>query len=95
MQATTILDMASDAIGDRAASRDLPEGERSMERTVKAFNALMGTELTTLQGWFFMSLLKSARATAGAYNPDDYVDLAGYASLAGEEAANADIKTKA
>lgn len=55
-----------------------------MARAVGAFNALHGTALTEEQGWQFMCVLKLARASAGAPNTDDYVDLAGYAGLASE-----------
>ena len=50
---------------DRAALRDSPEGERSMKATVAAFNALEGTNLTEVQGWRFMCVLKHARAAKG------------------------------
>lgn len=85
--AVGILDEAAGAIRQRAASRDLPQGERSMARTVAAFNAMTGRNLTETEGWLFMVQLKAARATAGAFNRDDYVDMAGYAALAGESAA--------
>lgn len=83
---TEILDAAAKAQDDRAKSRDTPEGERSMRRCVEAFNALEGTNLTEAQGWRFMAVLKLARATAGSFNLDDYVDGASYFSLAGEAA---------
>ena len=82
--AADLLVEAADIIGARAAARDTPEGERSMRRTVEAFNALHGTRLTELQGWHFMALLKLARATAGTPARDDYIDLSAYAALAGE-----------
>lgn len=82
-----ILQAAADAIGDRAASRDCPGGERSMSRCVRAFNAITGHQLSEVEGWHFMELLKLARSTAGAYQPDDHVDRAAYAGLAGEAAA--------
>lgn len=78
-----LLDAAS-AIDDRAHLRDQVGGERSMARTVAAFNAVHGTSLTELQGWNFMLLLKIARSTAGRVHVDDYTDMAGYAGLAGE-----------
>lgn len=84
MRADEILNKAAGHIADRAASRDTPEGERSMARTVAAFNALFGTSLTEVQGWLFMALLKAARASAGGHNPDDYEDGAAYFALAGE-----------
>lgn len=82
--AASLLIEAADTIGDRAALRDRPSGERSMARTVAAFNALTGLQLDELQGWQFMVCLKLARATAGALHLDDYTDAAAYAALAGE-----------
>jgi len=81
------LDMANDQLKDRASQRDSPDGERSMRRCVEAFNALYGTRLTETMGWQFMSLLKKARASQGAYRADDFVDDAAYAALAGESEA--------
>lgn len=83
--APQILAQAAQCIGERAASRDLP-AERSMARTVRAFNALSGHALTEREGWLFMAVLKAARATAGSHNPDDYTDGAAYFALAGESA---------
>lgn len=68
----------------RAALRD-SSGERSMERTVEAFNALTGKGLTTAEGWEFMVLLKMVRGRQGTFHEDDYTDMCGYASLLGEE----------
>jgi len=86
-----LLRKAAEAIGDRAAQRDLPEGERSMLRCVSAFNALTGHDLTEREGWVFMSVLKLARAqnndeSGASPNLDDYVDGAAYMALAGESA---------
>ena len=82
--AAQILREAADVIEQRGKLRDLPSGERSMARAVKAFNALRGTSMTENDGWVFMCVLKMARATAGKPHKDDYTDLAGYAALAGE-----------
>lgn len=87
MTAVEILQACISDIDERAAVRDLPEGERSMARAVAAFNALTGAELTETQGWLFMAVVKAARATAGCEHPDDWTDLAAYAALAGESAA--------
>lgn len=84
--APAILRDAAQAIDARATLRDCPSGERSMARTVAAFNALYGHALTETQGWQFMSLLKKARASAGAHHLDDYTDDSAYAALAGESA---------
>ena len=71
---------------DRAALRDSPEGERSMKAAVTAFNALEGTNLTEVQGWRFMCVLKHARAAKGNLSIDDYEDAAAYWALAAESA---------
>lgn len=85
--AASILRAGAQHIEDRAASRDRPEGERSMARCVKAFNAMFGKDLTEVQGWQFMELLKMARSAAGKHNPDDFEDGSAYCALAGEAAA--------
>ena len=85
--ADAILQNAAAEMRDRAASRDTPEGERSMGRCVKAFNAMFGTELTETQGWQFMELLKMARSAGGAFRLDDFTDGVAYAALAGESEA--------
>ena len=43
--------------------------------------------LTALDVAHMMGLLKIARTQAGTFNLDDYIDMAGYASVAGEIAA--------
>ena len=87
--APEILAAAAQCISDRAATRDLP-AERSMARTVAAFNALTGHALSERDGWLFMVALKAARATAGSHNADDYTDGAAYFALAGESAQTTD-----
>lgn len=87
INADTILHNAATEMQDRAASRDTPEGERSMGRCVKAFNAMFGTELTETQGWQFMELLKMARSVGGEFRLDDFTDGVAYAALAGESEA--------
>jgi hypothetical protein len=82
--APEILEVAAGHILARGNSRDLPQGERSMRRTVDAFNAITGLVLSERDGWLFMAILKAARATAGGHNPDDYEDGAAYFALAGE-----------
>lgn len=86
MEAPKILGRAADCIGDRAAERD-SDSERSMAKTVAAFNALTGASLTETQGWTFMAVLKLARASQGRFQMDDYIDGAAYIGLAGESAS--------
>lgn len=79
-----LLRQGLQAMEDRAASRDNP-GERSMARTVAAFNALTGRDLTEEEGWAFMVCLKEARALGGSKKvEDDYIDGAAYFALQGE-----------
>jgi hypothetical protein len=90
VSAPDVLQAGADALRDRAAQRDQPGGERSMARAVAAFNAMYGTQLTTVQGWQFMVLLKMSRAASNPaiYRADDYVDQSAYSALAGEEHGN-------
>lgn len=83
---------AADTIDNRAAQRDHAGGERSMRRAVDMFNAwrrpdcdaLAAGDLSEMEGWVFMALLKLARARGGSYRRDDFVDGAAYIALAGE-----------
>lgn len=71
----------------KAILRDQPAGERSMGKTIKAFNALTGHSISERDGWLFMVCLKMARAATTANGvEDDYVDGAAYFALAGESA---------
>lgn len=85
--APQILNKAIVIQSTRGAERDA-EAERSMGKIVAAFNIIHDTELTEVQGWQFMELLKMVRSTRGEYHEDDYVDGASYASLAGEAASS-------
>jgi len=85
-----ILLEALATIDQRAQQRDTV-AERSMARTVAAFNGLTGRDLTEEEGWLFMATLKLARAAGGrAYQRDDYVDAAAYIALLGECAGAVD-----
>ena len=85
MKAAETLRAAAAHIENRAVARDTPAGERSMARTVRAFNALTGHDVSERDGWLFMVVLKAARACNTATGQrDDYEDLAAYAALAGE-----------
>lgn len=87
MTASDFLGAALNHLGDRASTYDNPTGERSMGRTIEAFNAITGHKLTEEQGWLFMCLLKQVRSQQGKYKSDNYEDLTAYASLMGECAA--------
>ena len=87
MTASDFLGAALNHLGDRASTYDNPTGERSMGRTIEAFNAITGHKLTEEHGWLFMCLLKQVRSQQGKYKSDNYEDLTAYASLMGECAA--------
>lgn len=56
-----------------------------MGKTVKAFNAITGHNLSERDGWMFMVQLKAVRAcTTPTGQPDDYQDGVAYFGLAGE-----------
>jgi hypothetical protein len=74
-------------IDSRGQERDSPEGERSMERTVRTFNTMTGHNLSTEEGWLFMVYLKHARSRGGRYREDDYLDAIGYEALRTEASA--------
>ncbi len=82
--AHSFLEEAGKTLRDRAALRDAPKGERSMARTVAIFNAWTASNLSEQDGWRFMIALKQAREIQGKFNRDDYVDLAAYSGLLGE-----------
>jgi len=88
--ASLILKASLTHMEQRSVLRDAPDGERSMKRAIEAFNALEGTNLSEVQGWRFMALLKHARATQGKFCIDDYEDAAAYWALAGEAAQGED-----
>lgn len=79
-----VLQTAYNTIHQRAADRDVKQ-ERSMAATIKAFNAIHGTNLTESQGWSFMTLLKMKRSFTGdVFRDDDFVDEAAYTALRAE-----------
>ena len=91
--AVETLHRAADLIEQRGKQRDSDTGERSMARTVAAFNAIYGANLTETQGWHFMELLKMARSSQGDYVADDFDDKVAYAALAAECEAGARGRT--
>ena len=84
------LDILVDAQGhlaNRAKTYDRPDGERSMDKCVTAFNEITDSNLTVEQGWLFMVLLKAVRTQQGGFRLDSYEDGAAYFALAGEAAS--------
>ncbi len=90
--APEILQAGISHIQDRAKTYDKPEGERSIGRTITAFNAITGLSLTEEQGWLMMGLLKMVRSQQGDFKLDNYEDEASYAALRGECASIERVK---
>lgn len=86
MRASEFCTNAATLMEERGKERDKEDGERSMARTVAAFNAMTGHNLSEEDGWQFMVFLKFARMQGGLYKLDDYEDAVAYTALQGEAA---------
>lgn len=90
--APEVLQRAAQLLQERGKAYDATFGdsphearERSMARTVAAFNALHDTQLTEAQGWSFMLLLKLVRLfCAPGFHEDSADDAVAYAALLAE-----------
>ena len=87
MKAPDILKKSAQHMLDRATTYDKPEGERSMAKTVQAFNAITGRDITTAEGWLMMAVLKQVRAFQNPGKPhvDSLEDGPAYLALMAEE----------
>lgn len=87
MKAPDILKKSTQHMLDRAATYDKPEGERSMAKTVQAFNAITGRDITTAEGWLMLAVLKQVRAFQNPGKPhvDSLEDGPAYLALMAEE----------
>lgn len=85
--APAFLDAAAKHMRDRAATYDKPGGERSMAKTVAAFNAITGHTLSTADGWLLLQVLKQVRAFTNSAVPhrDSLEDSIAYGALLAEE----------
>ncbi|WP_236166360.1 hypothetical protein [Pseudomonas juntendi] len=86
---TYFLQAAIDVQAGRGKQYDAPGGERSMGRTVQAFNAITGRDLTEAEGWLLLQVLKDVRQWQ---NPDNFhedsaLDGVAYSSLKAEALA--------
>ena len=87
MKAPDILKKSAQHMLDRATTYDKPEGERSMAKTVQAFNAITGRDITTAEGWLMLAVLKQVRALQNPGKPhvDSLEDGPAYLALMAEE----------
>lgn len=85
VSAGDMLDAAAKHMRDRASTYDKPAGERSMEATVKAFNAITGRDLRESEGWLLLAVLKMVRGEQRRDpHRDSAEDLIAYGALYGE-----------
>lgn len=85
MKAQDMLAKARQHMDDRAATYDKPEGERSMGRTVAAFNSITGRDLSEAEGWLLLTVLKQVRLfTRQEYHADSAEDAIAYMALLAE-----------
>ncbi len=87
-KATDFLRRAASIMEERAAQYDQPGGERNMARTVMAFNAITGHELSEAEGWLLLQCLKDVRQwSAPGFHRDSAEDGVAYAALKAEALA--------
>ena len=87
--AVQLLQRAVEINIEHQSDRDTEGNERAMRRTVAAFNALTGKDLTERDGNIFMTLVKMGRDQQRVelnlpVNADDFVDGCNYLAFAGE-----------
>lgn len=86
MKATDFLDTASALLSERGKQYDQPKGERSMGKTVAAFQNITGKRITEAEGWLFMEILKNVRQWQNPekYHADSAHDGVAYSALKAE-----------
>lgn len=85
MRAPDLLAKAAELMIERGRTYDEEGGERSMGKTVAAFNAITGRDLTEAEGWLLMQVLKDVRLfTRETYHADSAEDCIAYAALKAE-----------
>lgn len=86
--ASDYLNEAANLLSERGKQYDKPGQERSMEKIVKIFNIQTGKNLTTVEGWYFMQVLKDVRFFQNTEKPheDSLLDGISYRGLMTEEA---------
>ena len=87
VSAPTLCETAADLMRERAKTYDVGgtmEGERSMAKTIAAFNHIAGRDLSEGEGWLLMAVLKMVRDRTNGPHKDSIEDLVAYAALYGE-----------
>lgn len=88
ISASDFLEVANQTMHERGKTYDNHESadkERSMGRTIAAFNSITGYDLTESDGWLIMLLLKQVRQRSSTgYHEDSALDSVAYAALLAE-----------
>lgn len=89
--APEFLHRAATIMEERGKQYNKPGGERSMGKTVAAFNAITGHQLTEACGWLLLQTLKDVRQWQNpTYHEDSAVDGVSYSALKAEALAKGD-----
>lgn len=90
--ASDYLKDGADLLSERGKQYDKSGQERSMEKIVRIFNDMTDQDLTTVQGWYFMQVLKDVRffQNPEIVHEDSLLDKISYAALLAEEALKND-----
>ena len=93
VNAVAFLEQAATLLAERATQYDKPSGERSMGKTVAAFNIVTGHALSEAEGWLLLQLLKDVRQwqTPGKMHRDSAEDCIAYSALKAEALARASL----
>lgn len=86
--ASDYLEEGAKLLKERGKQYDKSGEERSMEKIVKIFNLQTGQNLSVVEGWYFMQVLKDVRFFQNTEKPheDSLVDGINYRALMTEEA---------
>jgi hypothetical protein len=84
MNRSEILKVADTLInGERASVYG--DARKNHEQIAKMWSALLGTEVSTEQVFMCLIAMKLSRLTSTPNHEDSWVDICGYAALAGED----------
>ena len=89
MKVETLLQNALCLLAERGKQYDSPSGERSMGRTIAAFNAITGRNLSEAEGMLLLAILKMVRdRQTEKGHVDSCEDLIAYCALYAEARLN-------
>ena len=89
MKVEALLENTLSLLAERGQQYDSPKGERSMGRTIAAFNAITGRNLTEAEGMLLLAVLKMVRdRQREKAHVDSCEDLIAYCALYAEARLN-------